>query len=580
MSSTVNKSVWAVTCAAAAVAVTVVALEWKGGSPSAHGDSAQREPASLIPSGASVSTSIHFKPEAGKRYVYSFDRAIHVSGMSNQIPDIQYGGKFYVDVISADASGFDAWARTQVTGHEQASPVVFKIHVESTGKSVEISAPELASQEAHQFAGILKDLVATWVFPLESDTMGSYQVWFSPMAVKGNFAHIEKRKIAYLTASAANGAKNKVRTITPEIVKSNHILEWDLQRFMPAVLQGEEVTSVGTGQMAFSSSAQYKMSFVEMVNSPAQTVTGVFHAEALTLTPDSATGRARARFTAADWPRLQQRIMHVAELSPADQLALFGDLTAFLRSQGGGTLGGLMGLLSASTIAAGPASPLFKLAVGALATSGSPEDQAALLQIYQDPNCPAAGRATILAAMTTTQATLTDPTRAFLLSESQSDTDANLSSAAQLALGSSLQNAPTTDPTAQTSIASIQQAWASAQSTAQSEPQEMNLLSAMGNSGNPAFLPILSNVIDGDGDSSLKSTAVYALRGIQSPDAVGILDRELSDPNPALRLAAANAIQIGTWNSSYQAPLQQCANSDSVGQVQAACQAALKRVGS
>ena len=119
------------------------------------------------------------------------------------------------------------------------TPLTFKVRVEANGKSVELSVPTLKNEEEQQYVGILKDLVANWVFPMEADTVGNYQAWFAPITVEGNFAHLQKRKVAYNKASLAQG-KSQVKTLTPEIVSSNHLLDWDLKISMPGTLHGEE----------------------------------------------------------------------------------------------------------------------------------------------------------------------------------------------------------------------------------------------------------------------------------------------------------------------------------------------------
>lgn len=527
-----------------------------------------RGPANVKPDiVAKTSTDIRYRPEVGRRYTYSFDRAIRISGMNNKIPDIHYSGKFFVDVLHADASGFDAQVSEQVASFEEASPLVLKLHVDASGKSVDLSAPKLRKDSDRQNEGILKDLVANWVFPLQADTVGAYQAAFDPMSVRGGVGMVEKRKIAYVKTAAT----------APEILSSKHVMEWDLQGAMPVTVRGEEVTRLGSGQMSFSSDSRYKITFVSLTTRPQENVVGIFHKETLALTPDSTVARARAHYTAADWAKLFQRVTQVANLSSNDQLALFGELAAYLRAYSD-AIPDLMGLLSPSVVASGPSSPFFRLAVGALATAGTTECQAALLQIYENPSCQVAGRGTILAALTTTQAPLSLPTRDFLLSESQNESNAFLANGAAWALGSALQSAPG-DTTTQRSIASIQQAWSTNLNSTQPEPEEMVLLDAMGNSGRSEFLPILTTVIDGGGDLTLRSKAVYALRYIQTPEAVTLLEQELSDTNAAIRLAAASAMQTGPWNASFEMPLQECATSDTVGQVQTACQVALKKAG-
>jgi hypothetical protein len=190
--------------------------------------------------------------------------------------------------------------------------------------------------------------------------------------------------------------------------------------------------------------------------------------------------------------------------------------------------------------------------------------------IYNDPNCPVDGKGSILSAFTTTQAPIDPQIRDTLLQISQNESNQSLAQGAAFALGSALQSAGPGESTDR-AIAAIQLAGQN------SNLDQRTLLDVMGNSGRSEFLPEVAEVIQSDADPALRSKAVYSLRFMNNPQASALLSQSLSDPDPGVRLAAANAIQIAPWSPTYVTPLSKCSSGETVSAVQTACQTALHR---
>jgi hypothetical protein len=508
---------------------------------------------------------LFFHPEPGKRYTYEFEREIVFEGFPGKNPRVNYHGELYLEVLKTNEQGFEGLTSEKLIEHGKTSPSPLRVQVSSNGEKVKFftdkSAPQ--NEESEQHRAIMKDLMAQLIFPLRQDTVGAYEA---------KFAHWQKTKTRYV--------KN-----TPKILHSSHRLKWDAKLNLPEEVQGEEKTETLNPQSKIdvSATSSYKIHFLKVENE----IQASAHSLSLMDEPEN--------FALSQTPRSQpavsfalNRLLDLEHLRSGERMKLFGELLASLRS-GTTTPDELAALLqSQNVLKQGAASPLFKTAVGALASLGTPEAQAAAIALYQDPTVPVSGKSTILAAFTTTQASLTDATRAFLSSEISAESDPDLVSGAAYALGASLGNlsgnslntgTSTTSLSAQaaSSAAQIEQLWATA-SSAGNVSQEVTALGAMGNSGLPQYLPDLTNVIESSATNDmLKAKAVYALRFITNSEAVSLLDTSLADPSASVRLAAVQAMALAPWNSSFINPLSSCATQEKVMQIQAACQSLLTR---
>jgi hypothetical protein len=273
-----------------------------------------------------------------------------------------------------------------------------------------------------------------------------------------------------------------------------------------------------------------------------------------------------------DWSTLRSELLALDSKDSDTQLKVFGNLARFLKLHSDAP-SDLMDLLRAQgAIQLGMQSALFKAALGALITAGTPEAQAAALKIYSDPTCPVSGKGAILSALTTTQAPLTASTQDFLATTMKTEPNADLSQGASYALGSSIQKTSDESKKAD-AIEALRERYLNSSGNLS---DQLAALDAIGNSGQAAYLPDLRSIIQSaDAASLLKAKAVFALRFIQSSEATELLSQSLTSVDTQVRQSAARAIAMARWSDSFRNPLQTCASKDPVSSIQAICRSTL-----
>ncbi len=488
---------------------------------------------------------ILYRPEAGKRYVYGFQRKLEFQGM--QIPEVNLRGEFYLDVITVDKQGFEAMASEWIRAYPKSLAV--RVRVDAKGEEMAIFTGKIRDDDDAQHVNILKDLLAQWVFPLRRDTVGFYTAKLEPQSLRS----WKKTKITY----------NRPQENVPEIFRSVHTLLWSSELNLPQEIQGSEHTKMGKTPLEVTSS--YSLSFLRVEKSAltAAQLTQWKQPSSLELE----TTESAARVT--PWPELRASLAAgVEKIGTSARLALFGALVKRLEKNPE-ILPELLALLTAEVKSAGASSELYKLIVGTLATVASPACQAALQTLFQDPELAFTGKGAILGALTTTQAKLDANTRNFLLTTMQAEQDIDLAHGAAFALGSSLQQA---GAEAKPSIALVQAAWRKQTSL----DQQLALLDVMGNSGRAEFLSQILSAMQ-EQDSAVRAKAVFSLRFVNTERSTLALAQALEDPLPSVRQAAVNALQFAEWQEAYRAPLQRCALEDSENQLRTACQTMLGR---
>jgi HEAT repeat protein len=526
-----------------------------------------------VPASAAVGTSaaatgieFHFLPQAQRRYVYGFAREVAFSGLTGKNPKVAYHGELSLEVLSADERGFEAVITDRVSEYGKPSPTALRARVDSRGESVQFfSDSAVKTEEIAQHQAILKDLMAQLIFPLQRDTVGTYA---ATLTAQNTGDHYQKTKLRYLSSNSGN--------VAPQIVSSLHELEWDSTLALPKKVKGAEVTQQ-SGSSTVKSTSTYQIQFLRAetgaLASDNPGASGLNVAEGFDLTLFA------HRHLMADQVFSMSELSGLDQLGSANRMNVFHDLLGALRA-GQVSPNDLLALLkSQNAIQLGASSQLFKTVVGALAGLGTPEAQAAVINLYQDPELPVTGKGSILAALTTTQASLQDTTRSFLSNEMSTQSNPDLASGAAYALGSSLQNTAqnsSSSPQVNAAVAQIQQLWTTA-SSAGNLSQEMNALDAMGNSGRSEYLTDLTNVIDESADADLRAKAVFALRYMTSDQATQLLSNSLSDASNTVRLAAVQAIQTAPWNTGFQSAVASCASMESVNEIRSACQSLLNK---
>jgi HEAT repeat protein len=548
-------------CAAGGAALIAV----YSGSPTRHEEETEtrsRAPAQAL----SVSgEELQFRPVAGQRYTYQFQRKISFEGTLGgaSLPEAIYGGDLHIDVLRADKTSFTALVSERLNQNAKASPYV-KVEVSAMGESLSLfSAPGLNDEEK-QHVAVIKDLLSLWLFPLRSDTVGAFEASFESLPAEKGFLLGRKTKTSYLSR-AVN---------TPVIVSSLHLLRWDSGLHLPAEVKGKESTRLGGGDTSLLSQTGYGIRFRGQEKMPAvnaDLLASLSKENPLALDTTAPDLAAHPDYAKIDWGGVLSRLRGIQRLSGEDQLKLFGDLVKYLRVHPEAASDLAAMLKDPSLLRQGSDAQLFKTLVGALATSGSPEALQALRSAYDDPNTSIGGKATILAALTTTQAPLDTATTEFLAKKMGSEQDASLAQAAAFALGSALQSAGNS-PQATNAIAQINAAWAAAQGNI---ADQLNLLDVMGNSGRSEFLPLLQQIVDEKGDVNVRARALFALRFVKDPSVSTILIARLADAESVLREAAAEAMGLAGWTESFRAPLERCQSGESVDRIQSSCEKTL-----
>ena len=500
-----------------------------------------------------------YLPVAGRRYTYSFSRRVAFEGQlaGAALPDLAFTGELYVDVLRADARSFEAlvFQRVKEAGGKLSPPV--RVEAGARGDDLALFTAQGLSEDDEGHVAVLKDLVALWLFPLRADTVGPYEARFETLPSRDE----RKVKLSY----RAGGAN------VPEVLSSMHLLRWNSAIHLPGEVGGQERTRLASRAGALTASSTYALKFLSYAPMPvpSRELLAGLRAESPLALQAKAKMEKHPDYAKLDWNEILGRLRSLERLEGGQQLEAFGDAVKFLRMhpEKAGELAAL--LLDPALLKLGMQSPLFRTLVGALATVGSPEALAALREAYDDPALAAEGRATILAALTTTQAPLDSPTRDFLARKMLAETDGRLAQSAAFALGSALQQSPA-DASSARGIAQIEAAWA-AQPVSENLGTRLALLDVMGNSGRPEFYEKVSRVIEGGEDVKLRARAVFALRFMTNGEATNTLLRRLQDPSKELREAAASAIAHAEWKEAFRAPLGVCAEADSETRVRGIC---------
>jgi hypothetical protein len=530
-----------------------------------------RKLASLGGSSSAPADPLLFQPRAGQRYIYAFERRISFNGFGGlAIPPVAYHGEFFVDVLHASAQEFEAVLSERIAEtNNQASPIL-RARIGTQGDKLALFTGELKGEEEQQHANIIRDLVSNWVFPLRSDTAGEFTARIESLPGGALGPLLKKVKLSYAGASGTNH---------PEVLSSLHFLQWNREISLPGELQGKETTRLGKSGSSLEADSRYHFRFRAIETIPIYskaTIKGLNSPSSLALNKKSMS--SHPDYAKLDWSTILSALRGLDKMAAARQLDVFGDLLKFLGMHPEKIAEVLEMLRSPDVLGKGPDSPLFKTLVGALASLGTPEAQAALREIYAEAACAISCKGTILASLTTTQAPLDGATRDFLTSSMQTEKNPDLAHGAAFALGSALQNAPAGDPQITSAVNAILAAWSS-QGQAGDMGEKLAWLDVMGNSGRSEFLPAIESVLAGTEDPTLRARAVFALRFIATESAALDLIRALADNAAQVRLAAANAIGFAAWNEAFRSPLTACGGSDASAQVRASCLAALAQNG-
>lgn len=533
------------------------ASTWKFAGPTTPGDDNTMPGASRLraPGSSNKDEPLLFAPKAGRRYTYAFTRDLRFGGFSGfggQEPTISFRGTLHLDILQVHENGFTALAREQVEG-QAPNDVAVKLRLSDTGEDLELRAPKLIHESDRQHLDVLKDLLANFAFPSARDTVGPYRFELKRLSANATHLQFQKRKLRYELAPPV-----------PDFVASLHLLKWSRQWHMPEETTGRETTRLGEHGLvsetayllrltAVSASPKISPRLLSTLSQPSSVAVSARPLAEKVLDP------------AQHWPATRARLLTLGKLSQGEQLGLFGFLARLIKGNPG-LVNELLALLREQN-AIKTSSQLFRIVVGALSTEGSAEALAALRSLYQDPECPIAGRGTVLASLTTTEAPLDSATRAFLMALVADESHPSLSFGAAFALGAALQSAPANDGQVP---AAVQQLLAYYEN-ARTLDAQLAALDAMGNSGRIEFFPLLRSVAHTGAHPQLKAKAVFSLRFLASDSARDLLGQSLSQGELAVRAGAVAAMGLAPWHAAFGPAIQQCAAQEAVAEILSEC---------
>lgn len=509
-----------------------------------------------------------FHPKEKQRYTYSFERKILIEAFDKKMPEILFHGDLMLDITRASSKGFEAVVTDQIKEFPDKKAPAIRIQVDARGEKLNIFTGKLTTEEEKQHVSIMKDLLASLIFPLETDTIGRFQVRFEKMPSEAGLIYRKKIKLAYLNTPPP----------TPIITSSVHWLKWDLALEVPREVKGEEATKMQQEAAGFSSLASYFIQFKRITpvdDKLAALADSLMEKDSILMSRIGSKIDDNPEFAHLKWSEISIKLRHSNKLSSSEQMKLFGDLLHLYR-RGDINEEDLLNELNASIIKAGPNSSIYRQVVGTLATIGTPDAYSALLRLYNDPNNTVDGKGSILAALTTTQALIDEKTRDFL-AEEMNNKNKDLAYGAAYALGSAIQN--NNAKNVADAISAIQNAWNNIAQSNNTDAQ-LALIDAMGNSGKGEFIPSLLSVISGNYPSMVKAKAVFALRFMNENTATSVIAQNLAgNLDIEIREASVNAMKAAEWNEIFRPSLQACTKLETISRIKTSCQDVLSQKG-
>ena len=415
-----------------------------------------------------------------------------------------------------------------------------------------MKAGAVASDADQDALNILKDFSTILAYRSDEDTAGKYTATFQEEKISEEEVRILKQKKEYSTRDTAS-----IR-----ILSSVHEIHVQPQTQKMISAQGHENTAVQMGASEKDSAQLLTVSEYSLIRkgtskrSMVLTKTEDLHTVDLSL-------QSNATAQTIPWLNLMESLNGIQSLAQPDRLALFHELVKSLKSDPKN----LKNFLDWAA-AHGNEPGIRTFAIGVLATMGGDEAQSTLVQWFQQfPE----SRPVILNAFTTTAAPFTPGTRNFLSNlMDQAQRDPNSACGAAFAMGSGIRNHAENGNSseAKNDIDRLQSLMNSAKT-----PEAQGIaLSAMGNAGNPAFIPTIEKSLNAN-DESVREKAVLALRLMPAAQTVSLVTQAWSDPSIKVKSAAIQVIHFQGEPSVYQGVLNQCVqdSSGSSGVLRDAC---------
>ncbi len=481
-------------------------------------------------------------PAALSQQQFDFERKVKASLDQKVLAERDYQGLFNVQTLSNQRYRF-SFSLTDEKGQGVPSNLFLEATLNPDLEILSVSEPTPQSAEEEDVLTFLKDLVSIFAYRSHQDTAGNYAY-----EIKNLGTHqLMKRKTRYLD--------EKINAIT--LVESIH-------RINPGIeYSGLEITSLklslGKSAQELVTKTSYRM-VLSKENKPISFVSSTkgvrardLHFGSLKVSPVFSVHEKTS------WESVAARLGTLSQVGAQERGEIFHKTVMALNDHPeklADFLGWFNGaVLNASFFNAS----LFSFGIGTLATVGTPDAQHALVQLYQrlvsDPSQVAQCHS-ILNALTTTEVSLTEEVHSLLATELNQIHGTDLAMNAAFALGTAIQKETALNLDSQADVVALAQAAAQAKS----QKDRLDFLDAMGNSGNAAFLPQISEQLRSQ-DPLWREKATYALRFMNDSSAAPLLTNALNDSSLGVQIAAVRAIALQKNLAPYQASLNACAAS-------------------
>lgn len=496
-----------------------------------------------------------------KKISYKYAKRIQIDGFGQQIPEIHLDGIFSVqsNLENEDWSNFIVSFEPKGKKEETLNAYV---RYSQRKNSFEIFIDPTSTKEDHEGLNVLKDILAQFFYLSNEDTVGIYRYQLAERQKDSDKKTIRKTHKEYLSGNQRLKIEEFVQLI--ELNRES----------VPVKIQIKEKSSFGNAPYSLASRSLSRFDFLSMSSSSfAKDVADKYQKRvSQQLVASQLPIDQNPEYQKIHWPTLLTELQRISQLSSSEQLRVFGDLVKALRLDPTRVSDLRKILFEKDVISRGAQSEKYQSIIGALATDGSLDSQEILLEAYQHPQNPQSGKGSILGALTTTQATLSEETIDFLKKISEQDPDIDLRNGALFALGSAIEKVKEPED----EIQYLKRKWREALASNQL-PQQLVVMDAIGNSGRVELFTEASDQAKSSAQIPLRAKAVFALRGMNLPAARSLLVQSLSDSDANVRFGAASAMYQAAWSIEFANPLGNCLKNESVDSIRDICSEVLQK---
>ena len=464
---------------------------------------------------------------------YEFKR--HVKAMLNSekssktFADLQYKGKFNVEWITENSAMISFELENKMN-----SNIKFELIMDHWAIK-EIKSGEIKNENEEDALNVLKDFSTIFAYRSSQDTSGKYNATYSVINDSPFTQQIHKSKINYIQTFSS--------PIT--IVSSENKYSIQTQSNQITSAQGKEITKVKLlGKSILITTSEFelvrKSTSIQMTKKiPNETMKEI-----------DLNLLSHYSLPIIPWSNLNASLSEINKLNQNDRLILFRELVKNFKKEPK-NLDPFLNWVESNSEKIG----IRTFAIGVLATLGSIESQKKLIDWFQQfPE----SRPIILNAFTTSSAQFSDETKIFLNQLiDKKEIDSNSANGALFAMGAGIKNNNLInqgDSTAE--ISRLQNLL----NTASTSNEKEIVLSAMGNSGSQAFIPLIEKSLEASNESNenVREKAVLALRLMPVSNTAQLVNQAWNDSSIKVKSAAIQVIHFQGEIEAYQGVLNQC----------------------